>query len=85
MNNLTEELNSLRTEVHDIDLEIQSLLETRFSKVEKISVIKEELGLPIHIPEVEEAKLASLSPMLRCLFSRIFELSRLNQEMKRKH
>ncbi|QLA10637.1 hypothetical protein TH2_069 [Shewanella phage Thanatos-2] len=78
-------LEQLRSDVHGIDLKIQSLLEDRFSKVGKISVIKEELGLPIHIPEVEEAKLASLSPMLRCLFSRIFELSRLNQEMKRNH
>ena len=60
------ELDRLREEIHDIDLQLMELLEKRTGLVKQVGVYKMARGMEIYVPEVEEHKIAQLKKYCNC-------------------
>lgn len=73
------ELDDLREEVQAIDNEIEVLLLERLAITDGIGRIKKKHGLSIENLEIEEKKLADMTPELRCIYREIFKVSKLCQ------
>ncbi|MBQ3389633.1 MAG: chorismate mutase [Firmicutes bacterium] len=81
-------LSDYRQEIDRIDREMVRLFTERMDIASDIGRYKKENGLPVHDPQREQEKLASLAgqtreefrPYVEGLYSAIFELSRAWQE-----
>lgn len=56
-----DEISGLRTEINQIDREIQTLLDRRFTLTDRIGKIKKEHGLPVEDSGRENVILNSIS------------------------
>ncbi len=83
-NGKSRELESLRKQIPGIDDQIFALLERRNQTTDRIGEIKRELGMPTHVPEVEQANTARLSKAydeetVEAIYPQILEVSKARQ------
>ncbi|ARW57462.1 hypothetical protein [Serratia phage X20] len=74
-------LDTMRSEVEDIDYEIYKLLERRFKVTDMIGSLKKKHNIPIENLEVEAFKLAAVPNELKSIYQFIFNESKKRQEV----
>ncbi|QQV88905.1 hypothetical protein [Providencia phage PSTRCR_121] len=78
--NSFQKLNSLRSDIEELDQQIIDLLDRRFALTKAVGVIKKQEGIPIENLEVESIKLRQVPEVLKSIFKLIYSESKKQQE-----